>query len=139
MRGLGVVGLGNQIHRLSDGRFVVKSQSGQGSYMVSWHRERWTCDCADYLKGHICKHIEAVRWALRLPLILSTNSRVTAGSDSSRSGGVRPFVLCNERAVSVDGIIACYRRTLACMGDIADVYPDRLPHPKLTAFKAGGN
>ena len=131
--------LGNQIHRLSDGRFVVKSQSGQGSYMVSWHRERWTCDCADFLKGHICKHVEAVRWALRLPLILSTNSGVTAGSDANRIGEARPFVSCNGRAVSVDRVIVCYRRTLACMGEISNVSPDRLPHPKLTAFKAGGN
>ena len=43
--------------------FLVKSQTGIGSYRVEWNGARWICNCPDFIKnGHIrpCKHVIAL-------------------------------------------------------------------------------
>ncbi|MGB9959865.1 MAG: IS6 family transposase [Candidatus Bathyarchaeales archaeon] len=77
LRGLGIVMLGGQIKRVSDGVFLVKSQLNPSAcHRVEWRNEEWVCDCADHVKrGKPCKHIYAVNFLLDLPRIVLSNSK----------------------------------------------------------------
>src|SRR3990170_1717845 len=56
---------GNEIKRLSENAYLVKSQSGNGYYLVSKQGEDWTCECPDFLNRQIaCKHIYATYFSL---------------------------------------------------------------------------
>jgi transposase-like protein len=78
LRGLGIVALGGQIKRESDGIFLVRSQSNSSAYhRVEWRDSEWVCDCLDYLKRKKpCKHIYAVNFLLDLPKIVLANLNV---------------------------------------------------------------
>jgi transposase len=59
----------NAIHEINGELFLVKSQTGIGSYRVEWNGEQWICNCPDFTKnGHIsiCKHIAALELYLDL-------------------------------------------------------------------------
>lgn len=76
LRGLGILALGGQIKRESENVFLVKSQSNQSTFhRVEWKRDKWICDCRDYIKrGRPCKHIYAVNFLLDLPRVVLSNS-----------------------------------------------------------------
>jgi len=59
----------NAIHEINGELFLVKSQTGIGSYRVEWNGIQWVCNCPDFTKnGHInpCKHIVALELHLDL-------------------------------------------------------------------------
>lgn len=75
LRGLEIVAKGRQIERVSDSRYAVQSQHGDGTYMVERKACGWLCDCPDYSKREDrCKHIFAVLFLLSLPEIFQENS-----------------------------------------------------------------
>ncbi len=68
VRGLAILALGSQIKRLSKSEYRVKSQSGNGWYLVKKRDNvEWLCECQDSVQRHIsCKHIYAVGYSLNL-------------------------------------------------------------------------
>lgn len=49
------------VTHIGEGRFTVRSQSGQGWYNINDSVDQITCDCPDFIKnGNPCKHITAV-------------------------------------------------------------------------------
>jgi transposase len=66
-RGKAIAEQGNQIKKVSDYSFRVKSQSGKGVYEVHETKDGMTCTCPDYLyRGGRCKHIAATRYYLQV-------------------------------------------------------------------------
>jgi putative transposase len=58
---------GNQINRIEDNFYTVKSQSGNGEYAVCQVDHEWICECPDYKFRNIkCKHIFAVEFSIAL-------------------------------------------------------------------------
>jgi putative transposase len=56
---------GNEIKRLNENAYRVKSQSGNGFYLVAREGSDWTCECPDFVNRQIaCKHIYAVYFSL---------------------------------------------------------------------------
>lgn len=56
---------GNEIKRLNENAYRVKSQSGNGFYLVARQGSDWSCECPDYANRQIaCKHIYAVYFSL---------------------------------------------------------------------------
>lgn len=130
LRGLALMARGGQILRVSDSRFIVKSQSGSEPYVVGWHKGLWACDCADFLKGHSCKHIESIHWALVLPHVLLANAGVAAGLDINQVGDSQPLISKDGRIISVHKAVTTYKLVLACISDINPL--PALPRPRLT-------
>jgi putative transposase len=49
---------GNEIKRINENAYRVKSQSGNGSYLVLREGLDWTCECPDFVNRQVpCKHI----------------------------------------------------------------------------------
>jgi transposase-like protein len=49
---------GNEIKRINENAYRVKSQSGNGSYLVVREGMDWTCECPDFVNRQVaCKHI----------------------------------------------------------------------------------
>jgi putative transposase len=66
-RGLAILALGNQIKRVDSTIYNVRSQSGNGWYVVRRDGVEWACGCPDHLnRGEVCKHIHAVLFSLNL-------------------------------------------------------------------------
>ena len=68
IRGLAILARGSQIVRLSGLKYKVRSQSGNGSYLVAMNNfHEWECECLDYQYRHVtCKHIHAVLASLNV-------------------------------------------------------------------------
>jgi hypothetical protein len=66
-RGKIIAAQSDQIKKVSDYSFRVKSQSRKGVYEVHETKEGMTCTCPDYLyRGGRCKHIAATRYYLQV-------------------------------------------------------------------------
>ena len=68
LKGLQLVIDGNNIHPVSQSKFLVRSQSSHDSlYEVRWQKKKWCCSCDDYMKRErSCKHIYAVCYYIAL-------------------------------------------------------------------------
>jgi transposase-like protein len=56
---------GTEIKRINENAYRVKSQSGNGYYLVSKQGENWSCECPDAVhRGVACKHIYATYFSL---------------------------------------------------------------------------
>ena len=67
LRGKAIADQGNQIKKVNDRSFKVKSQSGGGFYEVKATESGMTCDCPDFVyRGGKCKHIAATRYYLEI-------------------------------------------------------------------------
>jgi transposase-like protein len=67
LRGLEIIGKGNQIKRITPDMYRVNSQSNHGSYLVVKKGNDWSCECPDHkYRSAICKHIHAVHFSLNL-------------------------------------------------------------------------
>jgi transposase-like protein/predicted RNA-binding Zn-ribbon protein involved in translation (DUF1610 family) len=67
MRGLAILAMGSQIKRLDASTYRVKSQSGNGWYLVVREGLEWICECPDHVNRKvICKHIFAVEFSQTL-------------------------------------------------------------------------
>lgn len=66
-RAKAIVAEGNQIKKVTDHSFKVKSQSGKGVYEVKETKDEMTCRCPDFVyRGGNCKHIAATRYYLEV-------------------------------------------------------------------------
>jgi len=99
-RGLQIVNNNrNHINRIDDSTYTVRSQSGNGSYLVVLTEGGWICECPDHkFRGLKCKHIWAVEFSLRIreeverdtiiqPITIS--ECVYCGSQNIKKNGVR--------------------------------------------------
>jgi transposase len=67
VRGKAIADQGNQIKKVNDHSFKVKSQSCSGFYEVKATSNGMTCDCPDFVyRGGKCKHIAATRYYLEI-------------------------------------------------------------------------
>lgn len=67
LRGLDILGKGDQIKRLNPDTYRVNSQNGNGSYLVVRNGKEWNCECPDHkYRQAVCKHIYAVYFSLNL-------------------------------------------------------------------------
>lgn len=67
MRGQVIAQLQNQIQRVEENFYTVKSQSGNGEYAVSIVDNEWICECPDNKYRHVkCKHLWAVEFSKSL-------------------------------------------------------------------------
>jgi transposase len=67
VRGKEIADQGNQIKKVNEHAFKVKSQSGNGFYEVKETKSGMTCDCPDFVyRGGKCKHITATRYYLEI-------------------------------------------------------------------------
>jgi len=57
----------NQISRVNRATYRVRSQSGNGEYVVCLSEDEWRCECPDHkFRGVKCKHIWAVEFSLKV-------------------------------------------------------------------------
>jgi len=98
-RGEAIVKLSNQIQRVDENIYTVKSQSGNGEYCVTKVSSEWVCECPDNKCRHVkCKHIFAVEFSSKIRKEIQ-NSRVIGevnvqncqycGSNNLKKDGVR--------------------------------------------------
>jgi transposase len=67
LRGKAIADQGNQIKKVCDSSFKVKSQSGNGFYEVKTTKDGMTCTCPDFAyRGGKCKHIAATKYYLEV-------------------------------------------------------------------------
>ena len=56
---------GTEIKRLNENAYRVKSQTGNGAYLVKKEGDDWACECPDFVHRQIaCKHIYATFFSL---------------------------------------------------------------------------
>jgi putative transposase len=98
-----IVALGNMISRFSKENYIVKSQSGNGEYHVTYQtlKNNWICNCPDFLfRGWTCKHIYAVLFSSNLRELVQKQTTLTlepinvsqcqfCGSRSLKKFGIR--------------------------------------------------
>ena len=73
-RGQTIVNLSNQIQKVDDYIYTVKSQSGNGEYSVFKVNGEWNCECPDNKYRHVkCKHIFAVEFSSQIRKEVQTN------------------------------------------------------------------
>lgn len=66
-RGKGIASQSDQIKKVKDNQFKVKSQSGHGYYDVKRTTSGMTCTCKYFVtRGGKCKHILATRYYLEV-------------------------------------------------------------------------
>jgi hypothetical protein len=67
LSGKAIVDQGDQIEKVNDILYKVKSQSGKGFYEVKSTKNGMTCTCPDLTyRGGRCKHITATRYYLEV-------------------------------------------------------------------------
>jgi transposase-like protein len=67
LRGLEILSKGDQIRRIDADTYKVRSQHGNGSYLVVRHGREWSCECPDHANRQtVCKHIYSVFFSLHL-------------------------------------------------------------------------
>jgi transposase-like protein len=66
-RGEAIAKLPNQIQRIDECLYIVKSQSGHGEYCVTKVCGEWICQCPDNKFRHVkCKHIFAIEFSSQI-------------------------------------------------------------------------
>jgi transposase-like protein len=98
-RGEAIAKLSNQIHRVDDNLYTVKSQSGNGEYFVTKVDNEWMCECPDNKYRHVkCKHIFAVEFSHQIRKEVQINRVIQevnvqncqyCGSSNLKKDGVR--------------------------------------------------
>jgi putative transposase len=66
-RGKAIAQLNNQIQRIDNNFYTVKSQSHEGEYAVTKVDGEWVCECPDNKFRQVtCKHIHAIKFSSKL-------------------------------------------------------------------------
>lgn len=66
-RGEAIARLSNQINRIDENTYTVKSQSHDGEYYIAKVCGEWLCECPDNKYRHVkCKHVYAVEFSQSL-------------------------------------------------------------------------
>jgi transposase-like protein len=98
-RGEAIAKLSNQIQRVDECIYTVKSQSGNGEYCVTKVCGEWLCECPDNKYRHVkCKHIFAVEFSSQIRKEVQINRVIQevnvqncqyCGSSNLKKDGVR--------------------------------------------------
>ncbi len=98
-RGQAIAQLSDQVKRIDESTYTVKSQSHNGEYTVSKIDEEWVCSCPDNQYRHIiCKHIYAVDFSVSLRKEVHANRVIQevnvstcqfCGSSNLKKDGIR--------------------------------------------------
>lgn len=98
-RGEAIAKLENQIRRVDELAYTVKSQSGNGEYCVTKVCGEWICECPDNKYRHVkCKHIFAVEFSSQIRKQVQTNRVIQevnvqncqyCGSSNLKRDGIR--------------------------------------------------
>jgi putative transposase len=98
-RGETIAKLSDQIQRVEESLYVVKSQSGNGEYCVTKVCGEWLCECPDNQYRHVkCKHIFAVEFSSQIRKEVQVNRVIQevnvqncqyCGSNNLKKDGLR--------------------------------------------------
>ena len=98
-RGQTIAKLSNQIQRVEENLYTVKSQSGNGDYCVTKVCGEWLCECPDNRYRHVkCKHIFAVEFSSQIRKEVQINRVIQevnvqncqyCGSSNLKKDGIR--------------------------------------------------
>ncbi|MDV3243708.1 MAG: DDE-type integrase/transposase/recombinase [Nitrososphaerales archaeon] len=98
-RGRQICDLGDQVRRLDENTYAVKSQAGNGDYQVRATEAGWLCSCPDSTyRQEKCKHIYAVEFSKKLRSAVelgiladfeTTDGCISCGSKHLVKDGVR--------------------------------------------------
>jgi len=98
-RGKAIANLHDQINRLSNNTYRVKSQNGNGEYEVIKTETGWMCSCPDHTYRQVkCKHVWAVEFSAtlrkrvevrKIEPVVSVNNCMYCGSHNIVKDGVR--------------------------------------------------
>ncbi len=98
-RGEAIVKLEGQVKRVDEYTYTVKSQSGNGEYVISKVCGEWVCECPDNKYRHVkCKHIVAVELSSvlraevavrKIEPISNLSNCIYCGSSNLKKDGVR--------------------------------------------------
>lgn len=98
-RGEAIARLSNQIQRVDELTYAVKSQSGKGEYCVTKVCGEWLCECPDNKYRHVkCKHIFAVEFSSQIRKEVQINRVIQevnvqncqyCGSSNLKKDGIR--------------------------------------------------
>jgi putative transposase len=66
-RGMAILSIAYQIEKVDEATYIVKSQSGNGKYVVTKNNGDWMCTCPDFkFRNAECKHIHSVRMKMAM-------------------------------------------------------------------------
>lgn len=98
-RGEAIAKLQNQIQRVDELTYTVKSQSGKGEYCITKVCGEWICECPDNKYRHVkCKHIFAVAFSSQIRKEVQINRVIQevnvsncqyCGSNNLKKDGIR--------------------------------------------------
>jgi len=98
-KGEAIAKMNNQVRRMNEDTYIVKSQTNNGDYRVSKDVDGWRCECPDYVYRHMkCKHIFAVEFSLsfraevavrRIEPVENLTECISCGSSNIVKDGVR--------------------------------------------------
>ena len=87
---------GNQVNRIDDYLYTVKSQSGHGDYTVCQVDNELVCECPDFQFRHVkCKHIFAVELSKSLREVTKKISPIE---------NIGECIYCNSSEIVKDGV-----------------------------------
>jgi len=126
-RALAIYAKGNQIKRVDNSTYRVKSQSGHGWYLVTKKGEEWSCGCPDHKWRNVtCKHIQSTLFSLTLrdsiitspdTIPRSEETEPTECAHCSSSRIVRRGTRKNQRGLTqIYWCKACDRRFVVDLG-----------------------
>jgi transposase-like protein len=96
-RGRLICDLGDQVRRLDDNEYAVRSQSGKGEYQVRATERGWACSCPDHAyRQASCKHIYAVDFSRKFRKAVELG--VLADFDT-----IEKCVYCGSKHIVKDG------------------------------------
>jgi transposase-like protein len=97
-RGMQIAQQENQVKRIDENTYTVKSQSHDGEYCISKVCREWICECLDNKYRHVkCKHIHAVEFSQSLRKEVAV-SRVISEMD------VQACRYCGSSEIVKDGV-----------------------------------
>jgi putative transposase len=98
-RGKAIAQIDGQIVRLRASLYRVRSQCGNGWYVVKSSGEKWTCSCPDHVYREVkCKHI----WACELSSAI--REKVEAQAVTIQTIGTLSCVVCGSHAIVKDSL-----------------------------------
>lgn len=99
-RGKSICTLQNQVRRLNDNEYYVKSQSSEKEYRVTHLTDGWGCECPDFpYRAFTCKHIYAIQFSFDLRNQVRQNRLTISPIDS-----VSECAFCHSQKIRKYGI-----------------------------------
>lgn len=101
LKGRAIAEAPNQVKRLSDHSYHVKSQNGNGFYRVVAKKLKWKCSCPDHeYRAVDCKHI----WAVRFSLAMRQEVQASQVQVIEPVADIHACIFCNSPQIVRDGL-----------------------------------